>query len=427
MDQGATAPDGAVSPWGLVRGDADFRRYWTARIVSLAGDLVTYVVLPVLVYRLSGSTFLTALASALGATAYLSVGLVAGALTDRWDRRRVMIAADVACAVTVLSIPVAGMLGHLVVAHVLAAAALAQLLFVFFDGANFGALPMLVGRDAVPAGNTAVFSASGVVEMAAPPLAGLALAGLAPERLLLIDAASFAFSALLITRIRRPLHDAERDPGVLTMRTLGRDIREGLHFVWQHHGVRTMTAVAAIANASTYGMLALMVPWSDRVLGIGTSGPRFAALFTAWGAGGLLGYAVYGPLLRGRTPERLLALLMPPWVLFALLASIAWVWWWATIWIFLWAAAATATAVNTISYRQMVTPEPLLGRVSTASRMLNWGIGGTVGAFAAGWAATHVGVHPAVVGAALVGALCLPLSQRAGRADNRSGAGLPRG
>jgi len=71
---------------GRLRDDADFRRYWIARMASLFGSLVTAVAMPVLVYRLSGSTTLTALTTTLEALPYLLFGLFSGAVGDRFDR-----------------------------------------------------------------------------------------------------------------------------------------------------------------------------------------------------------------------------------------------------------------------------------------------------------------------------------------------------
>ncbi len=90
-------------PVGRLRDDADFRRFWWARFYSLAGSVITLVALPVLVYRLSGSALLTALVSGLEAAPYVVFGLFAGALTDRWNRRRVMIVADSVSAALIAS------------------------------------------------------------------------------------------------------------------------------------------------------------------------------------------------------------------------------------------------------------------------------------------------------------------------------------
>ena len=87
-----------------LRDDPDFRRYWLARALSITGSMVTAIALPVLVYRLSGSTVLTALVTALESAPYLLTGLFAGALADRWNRRRVMVSADLVNAVLVGSI-----------------------------------------------------------------------------------------------------------------------------------------------------------------------------------------------------------------------------------------------------------------------------------------------------------------------------------
>ncbi len=70
-----------------LRDDPDFRRYWLARALSITGSMVTAVALPVLVYRLSGSTLLTALVTALEAAPYMLTGLFAGALRPVADGR----------------------------------------------------------------------------------------------------------------------------------------------------------------------------------------------------------------------------------------------------------------------------------------------------------------------------------------------------
>src|SRR6476660_7727959 len=106
---------GAAGPPQRLLDDRDFRRYWLARIVSLSGSLITVVVMPVLVYRLTGSAALTALTATLDALPYLLIGLFAGALSDRWNRQRVMVAADLANVVVIGSVPVAHFLDVLTV------------------------------------------------------------------------------------------------------------------------------------------------------------------------------------------------------------------------------------------------------------------------------------------------------------------------
>ena len=122
--------------------------------------MVTLIALPVLIYRQTGSTFLTALVSALEAVPYLTFGLLAGALSDRWDRRAMMVGADLADTVLLGSVPVAYWLGILTVPHILVVAFAGPAVAVFFDGANFGALPVLVGRDRIAEANAAIWGSA---------------------------------------------------------------------------------------------------------------------------------------------------------------------------------------------------------------------------------------------------------------------------
>ncbi|GAB3597725.1 MFS transporter [Angustibacter peucedani] len=381
----------------MLRDDADFRRYFAARIISLAGATATVVAMPVLVYRLSGSAWLTASVTALEALPYLLFGLLAGALTDRWDRQRVMVAADVVNAVVIGSVPVAAWCGALTVPHVLAAAFAAQAVFTFFDGANFGALPVLVGRARLPVANAAVWSVASVVEVVAPPAAATALGVLAPHDLLVVDALSFVASALLVRAIGRAMSDPSRERQATTVRAVLDDVRVGLRFLLHHGGVRTMTVVCALQSAAGGGFVALMVVWADRTLGIGTQGLRFGVLFGVWGIGGAVAAALLPRLERRFGPERVCLWALPASAVLGVLTALAPSWQLASLGLVLWGVGYSLVVVNSITYRQVVTPEPLLGRVNTAGRMLSWGLGWTGGAAVAGALAAHLGTRPALV------------------------------
>ena len=118
-----------------------------------------------------------------------------------------MVTADLVNAVLVGSIPVAHLLGVLTVVQVLVVAFTVQGVYTFFDGANFGALPVLVGRARVAQANSAVWTASSLIELFVPPLAGLVLAVLNPATLLALDALSFVASALAVRGIVRAMSE----------------------------------------------------------------------------------------------------------------------------------------------------------------------------------------------------------------------------
>lgn len=184
-----------------LRDEPDFRRYWWARLLSPAGTIVSYIALPVLVYRLSGSAALTAAVSALETASYVVVGLFAGALSDRRDRRRIMVVADCVDAAVMASVPVAYWLGMLTIAHLLVVAVVVPAVAVFFDGANFAAMPLIVGRDRIARANAAVFGAATAAEIVLPSVVGIALAVVYPATMLAVDALSYAASAVFVLTI----------------------------------------------------------------------------------------------------------------------------------------------------------------------------------------------------------------------------------
>ncbi|GAA1553864.1 MFS transporter [Kribbella hippodromi] len=374
-----------------LRDDPDFRRYWLARALSVTGSMVTAIVLPVLVYRLSGSTVLTAVVTALESAPYLVAGLFAGALADRWNRRRVMVTADTVNAVLVGSVPVAHLLGVLTVAQVLVVAFTVQAVYTFFDGANFGALPVLVGRARVAQANSAVWTASSLIELFVPPLTGLLLAAVDPASLLALDALSFAASAFAVRGIVRALSETRDGRPPLRVKVVLRDIGDGISYLVHHAGVRTMTIVGGVQSFTGGGFMSLIVVWCDRVLDIGTSGLRFGLVWGTWGIGGLIAAVSLPRLLKRMSPAAITLYALPMSALLGVLTPLAPHWIVAALALLIWGSAYVMVVVNAISYRQQVTPEHLLGRVNTAGRMLSWGVGATLGAVLGGVLGTAYG------------------------------------
>lgn len=380
-----------------LRDDRDFRRYWWSRLLSYGGSVITLIALPVLVYRMTGSTLLTGITSGLEAAPYLLFGLLAGALADRLDRRAVMVTADVVNTVVMASIPVAHLLGVLTAVHVLVVAFLGPAIAVFFDGANFGALPVLVGRDRIAQANAVVYGAQTTLEMVLPSLVGLALAGLHPATLIGADALSFAASAMCVRSILRPLQERARTDRPLSKDAMLGEIREGLVYLVRHAGVRTMTIIGTLQCVAGGGFVALMVVWCDRVLHVGTSGWRFGLVFTGWSVGAVVASIALPRVLRRCSPERVALVALLPSAVLGVATPLMTRWYTGAVVLLAWSAAYTLVTINSISYRQQVTPEQLLGRVNTAGRMLSWGVGWTLGALLGGVFGDLLGVRLGMV------------------------------
>ena len=388
---------------GSVLRDREFLRYFLSRLLSIGGSIVTLVTLPIIVYRTSGSASLTALVAALEAAPYLLFGLFSGALTDRWNRKKVMVTADILSALLVATIPLADLVGELTVPHVLAVAFLGPTIGVFFDGAVFGALPMLVGRGRIAEANSMAWAAGSVVEMVMPSVVGVALAFMHPAWLLGFDALTFAASAALIGGIVRPMYDATRVRPPLTARQIFGDIREGLAYLVHHAGVRTFTIIGWLQCVGAGGFVALMVVWIDQRLGIGTEGLRFGLVFGAWSVGGLAASLALPFLVRRYAAARIALTALPFAAAVGLVVPFVTTWWVAGLVLMLWGVFYQLVVINSITYRQQVTPEPMLGRVNTAGRMLSWGLGWTGGAFLAGVLVGWLGLVPTLVVLSLTG------------------------
>lgn len=382
--------------------DPQFVRYLASRGLSGAGNVATLIALPVLVYRTSDDPALTALVAGLAAAPYLLFGLFSGALTDRWNRKRVMVTADLLNCLVLASIPLAAALHTVTVPHVLVVAFLAPTIGVFFDGAVFGAVPMLVGRHRIAEANSVSWSLQSIIEIVVPSLIGALLAIVDPAWLLGIDAVTYAASAALIAGVTRPMHDASRERAPLTVRQVFRDIREGLDFLVHHAGVRSMTVIGFLLMVGIGGYMALSVVWIDRVLGLGTEGWRFGITYMSWAVGGLAASLALPRMVKFVTPARIALTALPASAALGIVASRLQTWWLVAPLFVLWAAATTLVVINSVTFRQQVTPEHLLGRVNTAGRMLSWGLGWTGGALLSGVVVGPLGLRPTMLLFALV-------------------------
>ncbi|CAL9521178.1 Enterobactin exporter EntS [Actinosynnema sp. ALI-1.44] len=365
----------------------DFRRYLAARLLSVAGSLVSVVALPVLVYQLTGSAGWTSAVAAAEALPYLVFGLLAGALADRVDRRVLMVSLDLVVAGALATIPLAWWAGVLTAGHVVAVAFVAQTAFVFFDAANFGALPALVGKDKLTAAYAKLYGRTTVAELAVPPLAGLLVAVVAPASLVAVNALTAVGSALLVRAVQSALSTPRADGA-----TLVRDIGSGLRFVWGNPIVRTLTLVGATHSAAAGAWVAVLVPWADQVLGVRPSGDvRLAALFSCWGVGALVASRLLPKLAQRWGGARLALAGLPASLACAAGALLSTHWVAAMVAAVAWGTAHSTVVINAITYRQQVCPPDMQSRVNTTARMIAWGLGQPAGAALAGAVAVAAG------------------------------------
>jgi hypothetical protein len=287
---------------------------------------------------------------------------------------------------------------------VLVAALAVPSLFVFFDAAEFGAVPTLVGKGRIATANSVIWSTGTVVETVVPLLAGALLAVVNAAALIGIDAVSYLASAALIRALRRPLSDPSRRPAErLDRHALWADVREGLQFLWRHATVRSMTIVNACQSIAGGAFIGQMVVWADQRLGIREGNWRLGVVFSAWGIGVLV-TSISLPRVVGRFgAARVTLWCLPASGVLCVVTALATNWVTGSLAMIAWGAAYMGVVINSITYRQQVTPEPLMSRVNTTGRMLSFGLGWPIGAVLGGVVAQLTGP----VGGMLAGAAVL--------------------
>src|SRR6202161_1109514 len=196
--------------------DRPFRRYWSAQTISMFGDQVSSIAMPlaaVLVLH-AGAADMGYL-SALEWLPSLLFALPAGVWVDRRGHRRVtMIAADLGRAALLASIPVCSALGVLTLAQLFAVACAAGTLSIFFTVSDAGVFAALVPRDRYVEGNSLIYQSRALAAVAGPSAGGLLVQALTAPFALAADALSFLGSAFLLGRVRRaepaPAQDARQ-------------------------------------------------------------------------------------------------------------------------------------------------------------------------------------------------------------------------
>ncbi|MBF6044574.1 MFS transporter [Streptomyces sp. NRRL B-1677] len=377
---------------GILR-NGDFRLLLTGAAVSQIGAQVTVVALPlVAVVVLDASPLEAGLLTAAETAAFLLVGLPAGAWLDRMRRLPVLIRADVVRAAAMATLPLAAWAGALTMAQLYAVALVTGVATVFFDIAHQSYLPSLLPREQLVPGNGALETARSSAQVAGPGLGGALVQLLGAPFALLADALGYLLSAVFLRGIRAREPEPAPAPGV----PLRAQVAEGLAFVFRHPVLRMIACATALANFFTAMLMAVQTVFLVRVLELppGVMG----LMMSAAAVGGLAGALCAGTLARAVGQARVIWLSTVVTGPFALLwplsgrgASAAWFALASAVVFF----GAVVYNVAQVSFRQLLCPDELLGRMNATLRFTMWGTM-PLGALAGGAVAEAAGARTAV-------------------------------
>lgn len=372
----AVAPSRLGSPFRWLLASS-----WTSNL----GDGIGLAAGPLLVASQTDEEFLVALAALMIWLPPLVFGLWAGALTDRLDRRLMVVTVDLTRAVVLALLAVTVATGSVSIGLMLGALFLLGTAEVFADSASQTLLPMVVDRDDLGIGNARLQTGLITFNQLAGPPVGAALFAAGSTSPFVAQAVLVALGAILVVKVAVPHHRPEGPP---TTR-LRADIAEGFRWVWTHAAVRTLVLTILIFNVTFGAAWSVLVLYATEHLGLGAIGFGLTTTVTAVGA--LLGTAAYGRITRrfslgdlmriGLVVETLthlaLASTSSPYVALPVF--------------FVFGVHASVWGTTSTTIRQRAVPTELQGRVGSVNLVGVFG-GLVVGAGVGGLLAQHGGV-----------------------------------
>lgn len=390
MSTGELARQETAAPPG------SFRYLWSASLISTLGDGALLAALPLLAAQITQDPRLISAVTFTGRLPWLTLALFGGVIVDRLDRHRLMLWTQVGQMLLVAAIALAAVLGITQIWMLYLFAFGVGCGDVLFMGASQAFVPTIVAPDALDAANGRIIAAESVSRDFLGPPVGSALFVLAAAAPFGLDAVSFALSVLLIARITSPPRSAAAGP----RRPVLADIGEGLRWLARARLPRTLTLISAGGNFCEAMALSLLVLFAHQILGVGNVG--YGVLLAAMAAGGVVG-GLFSAKVVSRFGARSVAIAVE------VISPLAWL----AIGAFgrnvivvvalftMFSLALSMWNVVSMSARQRLVPNELLGRVTTASRMLAYGAT-PLGALAGGFVASGYGlVAPWLVGGTL--------------------------
>jgi MFS family permease len=351
----------AKQPRALWR-NRDYLLLVGGQVISTAGSQLSLIAFPLLALFISGSPAQAGLIGSMRLLPYFLLSLPAGALTDRWNRKRVMLICDAGRALSLASIPIAFALGHLTLTQLYLVSLIEGTLFVFFDLAEIACLPRVVAREQILAATTQNEVGRNVAILLGPALGG-AIYTLGKFLPFLLDSLSYLISVCSLSFIRAKFqqeHDTKAE-------NLWFEIRTGLLWLWHQPLIFFIACTGTLTHLLLDGVVLLVIVLAQQM----HATPFMIGLVLAMdGVGSTVG-AVLTTRLGNKVSFRVIFIVCH--------------WLWAVLWLTILLVHSmltlsvifaliytvlTITNLTQFSYRRMLIPDELQGRVNSVFRLI---------------------------------------------------------
>jgi predicted MFS family arabinose efflux permease len=341
----------------------NFLLLWSGQFVSWVGTEISGIALPLLVLALTGSPAQAGFIAGIRGVVYVVWAIPAGVLIDRWDRRTVMVVANLGSGFAMGSIFLALIFNLLTIFQLYAACAIEGSFFVFANLSRFAAFPRVVSADQIPAAIARTSVVDYTALLLGPALGGIVYQTIGAMSAFLLDALSYLINSIAIFFINVPLQ-GER---VKTNTSLSEEIREGATWLWHAKTVRFLNILTAGGTIVTAGLYLLIIviakqhQASSGVIGI---------ILAVGAAGGIIGSLCANRIYkRFRFHHILIATTTLSFLIFTL-------YFFAYNTIMLAAITTTLNAVTPVyevtafTYNVSVIPDRIRGRVISITRLV---------------------------------------------------------
>lgn len=377
-----TAPSGKLG--------ADYWKLFSASTVSNLGDGIGLIAYPWLASAVTRNAILISLVVVVQRLPWLVFSLPAGVITDRVNRRTLMVRANVVRAVLTFGVAFvvlakqsslpgpdavsAGLTSpgtdYVLYAIVLAATLLLGVAEVLYDNSGQTFMPAIVEPQNLEKANGRLWSIETVANTFIGPPLGALLLVVAFSVPFFVDAMSFAISAVLITMIPAVKSATQRHDG--EAKSWRVDLAEGFRWLWSHELLRSMAVILGLMNMLFTMSAATLVLFAQEVLG--TSATEFAILGTGGALGGVVGGWTGSWVAQRIGSGSSLALTLIGGAITSIIIGLANTW--PLVWVMTSISMFVAVLWNviTVSLRQTIIPDRLLGRVNSVYRFFAWGM-----------------------------------------------------
>jgi MFS family permease len=382
-----------------------FALLWSAGLISDLGDWMLLVALPVYVFQLTGSALVTSTVFVVELVPALFVGQLAGVLVDRWDRRRILVASGLLQAALLLPLLAADSIDRIWIVYVVAAgqSCLARLA----APAKAALVPAVVQAEELTAANALGAVSDNVARLVGSPLGGLAIGLFGLVGVVVVDAATFVASSLLVLGVRARRQDPTTSAPAADRASVVGEWLDGLRTIRRTPPLLAVLSIGALSQVAQGIFVVLFVVFVLRELG-GTGGD-VGLIRGVQAIGGIAGGLAIGFVSR-RASSR--ALIGWGFICFGLISLVTWNAPSLTTWIGLYVGLfvvvglpGVATMTGLMTTVQSVAPATHLGRVF-ATFETGAGALQAVGVLIAGALADRVGVVTILNAQASIYILC---------------------